>query len=489
MSLSPNRLPQRRIPHERLVPLVVAVALFMENMDAHVIATSLPVIARDLGTSPLTLKLAVTSYLLSLAVFIPASGWIADRYGARTVFRLAIGVFMAGSLICATAGSLPHFIFGRIVEGMAAAMMAPVARLLILRTVDKRALVDAMAWLTIPALMGPLFGPPLGGFITTYFAWQWIFIINIPIGLLGILAVTRYIQDIRVDKLDPIDLPGLILCGLAVAGLAFGISVAGFDILPWPVVSALVTGGAVAALAYFMHARRIAAPALDFTLMKLPTFGYSITGASIFRIGVGAMPFLLPLLFQLGFGLNPLQSGLLTFASALGALIVKGFAARIVNRFGFRRILIVNAIISSAFIAACGFFTPATPFLIIIVVLLVGGFFRSLEFTCANALSFADVEPARMSRATTMSAVWQQLSLSMGVALGAFIVEFTLKYKGHTTIGAADFPPAFFIVGAVSALGALFFLRLPPDAGDQLAGRGQAIPVDVAKRDADDAKT
>jgi EmrB/QacA subfamily drug resistance transporter len=469
-----------------LVPLVVAVALFMENMDAHVIATSLPVIARDLGTSPLTLKLAVTSYLLSLAVFIPASGWIADRFGPRNVFRLAIGVFMVGSLICATAMSLPHFILGRIVEGMAAAMMAPVARLLILRTVDKRGLVDAMAWLTVPALMGPLFGPPLGGFITTYFAWQWIFIINIPIGLLGIWAVTRFIPDARVDKLDPIDLPGLILCGLAVAGLAFGLSVAGFDILPWPLVTALVTGGAVAALAYAMHAKRVAAPALDFTLMALPTFRISVVGGSIFRIGIGAMPFLLPLLFQLGFGLTPLQSGLLTFASALGAMIVKAFAGRIVNRFGFRRVLIVNALVGAAFVAACGFFTPSTPFVVIIAILLLGGFFRSLEFTCINALSFADVEPARMSRATTMSAVWQQLSLSMGVALGAFVVEFTLKFKGHATIVAADFPPAFFIVGAVSALAALLFLRLPADAGAQLAGRATpaAAESDPPKRDA-----
>lgn len=482
MSFFRNSLPQRRIPHERLVPLVVAVALFMENMDAHVIATSLPVIAHDLGTSPLTLKLAVTSYLLSLAVFIPASGWIADRFGARNVFRLAIGVFMGGSLICATAMSLPHFILGRVVEGMAAAMMAPVARLLILRTIDKRSLVDAMAWLTIPALMGPLFGPPLGGFITTYFAWQWIFIINIPIGLLGIWAVTRFIQNVQAEKVDPIDLPGLILCGIAVAGLAFGLSVAGFDILPWPVVSALVTGGAVAALAFFMHARKVAAPALDFTLMKLPTFGISVAGGSVFRIGVGAMPFLLPLLFQLGFGLNPLQSGLLTFASALGALIVKGFATRIVIRFGFRRILIVNSIIASAFIAACGLFTPATPFLVITTVLLIGGFFRSLEFTCINALSFADVEPSRMSRATTMSAVWQQLSLSVGVALGAFIVEFTLKFKGQTAIGADDFPPAFFIVGALSALSALWFLRLPKDAGSQLAVRaGPASAEQVRK--------
>jgi EmrB/QacA subfamily drug resistance transporter len=462
------------LPRQRLVPLIVAVALFMENMDANVIATSLPAIAHDLGTSPLTLKLAVTSYLLSLAVFIPASGWTADRFGARNVFRVAIGVFMSGSLVCATAVSVPHLIAGRIVEGMGAAMMAPVARLLILRSVDKHGLVDAMSLLTIPGLMGPLFGPPVGGFITTYFTWHWIFLINIPIGIVGILLVTRFVEDVRAETIFPIDLPGLVLCAIAVAGLAFGLSVAGFDVLPWPLVSALVTGGAVATLAYFMHARRVAAPALDFSLMALATFRASVIGGSVFRIGIGAMPFLLPLLFQLGFGLTPLQSGLLTFTSAMGALIVKAFAKRIVVRFGFRRVLIGNALIASVFIAACALIHPSLPFAVIIAILLVGGFFRSLEFTCINALSFADVEPARLSRATTLSAVWQQLSLSTGVAVGAFIVEYTLRWKHGGDIGPDDFLYAFLIIGVISASSALMFMRLPHDAGAHLSARAPA---------------
>lgn len=452
------------------MPLIVAVALFMENVDANVIATSLPVIARDLGTHPLTLKLAVTSYLLSLAVFLPASGWTADRFGARNVFRVAIGVFMAGSLICATAGTLSHFILGRVVEGMGAAMMAPVARLLVLRTVDKRSLVDAMALLSVPGLMGPLLGPPIGGFITTYTAWQWIFIINIPIGIVGIILITRFVEDVRAETIDRIDLPGLVLCAIAVGGLAFGMSVAGLDILPWSLVSALIAGGAVAALAYAMHSRRVAVPALDFSLLRIPTFRASVVGGSMFRIGVGAMPFLLPLLFQLGFGLNPLQSGLLTFVAAIGALLVKTLAARIVRRFKFRSILIVNGAIAAAFMASCALFTPSMPFPIIMLILLLGGFFRSLEFTCVNALSFVDVEPQRMSRATTMSAVWQQLSISVGVAVGAFVVELTLRLKHETTIGAGDFPPAFMVVGILSALSIFVFMRLPKDAGSQLGG-------------------
>lgn len=459
------------LARERLVPLIVAVALFMENMDSNVIATSLPAIARDLGTSPLTLKLAVTSYLLSLAVFIPASGWTADRFGARNVFRVAIGVFMVGSITCAAASSLAMFVAGRIIEGMGGAMMSPVARLLLVRTVDKRALVGAMAWLTVPSLMGPMLGPPLGGFITTYAAWQWIFVINVPIGVIGILLVTRYIEDVRAEAPDPIDLPGLVLAGIAVAGLAFGLSVAGFDILPWPAVTALLAGGAVAALAYVLHARRVVAPALDFSLMALPTFWASVVGGSVFRIGIGAMPFLLPLLMQLGFGLTPFQSGLVTFASAVGALSMKAVATRLVNRFGFRPLLTVNAVVSASFIAACALFQPGVPFLLITAVLLAGGFFRSLEFTCINSLAYAEVEPQRMSRATTLTAVAQQVAISTGVALGAFIVEATLKLKQETAIGADDFPPAFLIVGALSAMSVFFFARLPPDAGSQLSGR------------------
>jgi MFS family permease len=348
-------------------------------------------------------------------------------------------------------------------------MMAPVARLLLLRTIDKRGLVDAMALLTIPGLMGPLLGPPVGGFITTYFTWHWIFLINVPIGITGIILVTRFVEDVRAEETYPIDLPGLILCALAVAGLAFGLSVAGFDILPWSVVTALISGGATAAFAYYLHARRLASPALDFSLMKIATFRASVVGGSMFRIGIGAMPFLLPLLFQLGFGFSPLQSGLMTFTSAMGALIVKAFAKRIVTRFGFRRVLIGNAMIASFFIACCALINPSLPFPLIVGILLVGGFFRSLEFTCINALSFADVEPARMSRATTLSAVWQQLSLSTGVAVGAFIVEYTLRAKHSTVIAWEDFFPAFLIIGAISGSAGFLFMSLPSDAGAQLS--------------------
>jgi EmrB/QacA subfamily drug resistance transporter len=463
--------PKSHQTHPRLVPLIVAVALFMENMDSTVIATSLPAIAADLGTSPLTLKLAVTSYLLSLAVFIPASGWTADRFGARTVFRAAIAVFMLGSIGCALATSIEAMVAARIVQGMGGAMMTPVGRLVLVRSIEKRDLVDAMAWVTVPAMIGPVIGPPLGGFITTYFSWHWIFLINVPIGLLGLVLVTLYIDPVRAETIDRFDGVGMLLAGAGVAGLAFGLSVAGLDLLPGPVVGALIGGGAVAMFAYTLHARRTPAPVLDFALFRIPTFRASVIGGFLFRLGIGALPFLLPLLLQIGFGLSPLQSGLVTFVSAVGAMGMKTQAARIINHFGFRSVLVTNAVISAVFLAACAAFTPGTPVAVILATLLVGGFFRSLQFTAINTLAYADIDARRMSRATSLASVGQQLSLSAGVAVGALVVDLSLNWRGQTALSAADFAPAFLVVAAVSAASALIFARLPADAGAEMSGR------------------
>src|SRR6202050_408605 len=298
-----------------LLPLIVATALFMENMDSTVIATSLPAIAADIGTSPLTLKLAITSYLLALAVFIPASGWTADRFGPRMVFSIAIAVFMAGSIGCALSSSVTDFVIARILQGIGGAMMTPVGRLVLLRTIDKSALVNAMAWVTVPALVGPVIGPPLGGFITTYLTWHWIFLINIPIGLLGIFMALRYIDPIRSEDPERFDLYGLVLAGIGLGGIAFGLSVAGLNLLPWTIVVALVAIGTIAMTLYVIHARRTASPVLDFALLRLPTMRASIIGGFLFRVGIGALPFLLPLLMQVGFGLSALRLRPVTFCS------------------------------------------------------------------------------------------------------------------------------------------------------------------------------
>jgi EmrB/QacA subfamily drug resistance transporter len=458
-------------PNGRAAPLIVAVSLFMENMDSTVISTSLPAIARDIGTSPLALKLAITSYLLSLAIFIPASGWTADRFGARNVFRLAIGVFVLGSIGCALSHSIEQFVIARIFQGIGGAMMTPVGRLIVVRSIDKEALLNAMSLLTIPALIGPICGPPIGGFITTYASWHWIFIINVPIGILGIALATRFIPNIRTEYPYPFDVVGFILSGLGIGGLAFGLSVVGLAFLPDWTVAVLLGVGAVCSLAYVFYARRAPAPILDLRLLDLPTFRASIFGGFMFRLGIGAMPFLLPLLLQLGFHLTPFQSGLITFTGAVGSMFMKAAAVTVLKRLGYRNVLLYNSFISAAFLAACATFVPGIPFAVMIAVLLVGGFFRSLQFTSINTLAYAEVEPPLMSRATSMTAAAQQLSLSTGVAVGALVVEFMLRLQHGATISAAEFPTAFLTVGALTASAALIFVRLSPDAGAELAGR------------------
>ena len=456
---------------DRIVPLIIAVALFMENMDSTVIATSLPAIAADIGTNPLALKLAVTSYLLSLAVFIPASGWTADRFGARTVFRTAIGIFVLGSIACALSSSLTDFVFARVLQGMGGAMMTPVGRMVLVRSISRRELVSAMAWVTTPALIGPVIGPPVGGFITTFATWHWIFLINVPIGILGIVLATKYIEDVRAEHHERFDIVGMIYAGLGIAGLAFGLSVLGLNFLPWSVVVSLIIGGSVFIAAYLVHAKHTAIPALDLTLFKLPTFRASVLGGFIFRIGIGALPFLLPLMLQVGFGKSPFESGLITFASAAGAMGMKMAAATMLKRFGFRAILMFNAVISSCFLAACYFFSSTTPATIMFGVLLIGGFFRSLQFTSINTIAYAEIEQARVSRATALVSVGQQLSISAGVAIGALAVDLTAQFRGHADLHAEDFQTAFLIVAAISALSVFIFSRLSPEAGAELSGR------------------
>ncbi|MDJ1160186.1 DHA2 family efflux MFS transporter permease subunit [Chelatococcus sp. SYSU_G07232] len=453
-----------------LVPLIVATALFMENMDSTVLATSLPVIATDLKVDPIALKLALTSYLVSLAVFIPVSGWMADRFGARTIFRAAIAVFMAGSLLSALASSLAWFVFARFVQGMGGAMMVPVGRLVILRSVPKSEMVQALAWLTIPAMIGPVVGPPLGGFITTYFDWRWIFFINIPIGLLGILLASVFIENVREEDVPPLDLKGFALTTVGLSTLMLGFATSGRHLVSTEVSLACVVTGAVTLILYWQHARRAPNPVIDLNLLHIPTFRAGVLGGSLFRVGVGAVPFLLPLMLQIGFGLNALQSGLLTFAAAAGAMFMKTLAGAILRRFGFRNVLMFNAVVASAFIAASGLFTPATPHGVIITVLLAGGFFRSLQFTSINAVAYADVSNREMSLATSFSSVAQQLSLSVGVAAGAFALEATGWLRGTNGLQPQDFWPAFVAVALVSATSLAYWMRLDPAAGAEVSG-------------------
>ncbi len=453
----------------RTVPLILAVALFMENMDSTVIATSLPAIATDIGTSPIALKLALTAYLVSLAIFIPISSWMADTYGVKRVFRSAIAVFVVGSVACAVSHSLGAFVLARFVQGIGGAMMTPVARLVLVRSTPKRELVSALAWLTIPALIGPMVGPPVGGFITTFFSWHWIFIINVPIGILGILLASIFLPEVPPAGVGPIDIPGFFLSAFAASGIVFGLSVVSLPALPPTVGVAAVALGLAAGVIYVRHALRRPAPLLNLRLFQNPVFRTAVVGGTLFRIGNGATPFLLPLLFQLGFGMTPFQSGMLTFATAMGAFAMKFLAPFTLRLGGFRTILTTTAVLSSALIAANGLFTAETPGWAIIAVLMVAGFFRSLLFTSVNALVFADIEDKDASQATAIAAVTQQISVALGVAIGGGVLEgFTLLTGG--ALDRTAFTVAFCVIAAITASSLFAFLTLSPNAGHAVSG-------------------
>ncbi len=455
----------------RMVPLIVAVALFMENLDGTVIATSLPQIARDLQADPIHLELALTSYLLALAVFIPASGWAADRFGARRVFRLAILVFAAGSIACAGSSSLPELIAARVLQGIGGSMMMPVGRLIVLRATPRGELVSALAWLTVPALLGPVVGPPLGGFITTFFDWRWIFWINVPVAVLGLVLVTLYIPDVRIDSVAGFDMRGFLLLGPGLAAFLTGVTLAGLTLVPVPGVVALVAGGLALLAGYVRHAGQSVDPIVDLRLLRLPTFRASATGGTLFRVGVGALPFLLPLMLQFGFGLSAFQSGMLTFAAGAGAMGMKFMAPPILRRWGFRRVLLGNAVLSAVFILAPAAFTLATPWAWMVVVLFVGGLSRSLQFTALNAVAYADVPSDRLSSATSFASVLQQLSGSIGITVAAFGLEAAQVLIGGPALSLAHFPAVFALIAGVSFLSVIPFLRLSRQAGSSLLPR------------------
>jgi EmrB/QacA subfamily drug resistance transporter len=464
----------------RLLPLIVASALFMENMDSTVIATSLPAIAADLGTDPIVLKLAFTTYLLSLTVFIPISGWCADRFGAKHIFRAAIAVFMLGSIACGYSQSLGWLIAARALQGLGGAMMVPVGRLIILQEVPKSQLVDALAWLTIPALIGPLVGPPIGGFITTYFDWRWIFWMNIPIGLLGIIAATRFLPEMPLEPVLPLDFRGFLLSAGGLSSLVFGFTIVGRDLLPIYGQFLLISFGAVCLALYVRHAATAKNPILDLKLLRISTFRAGVEGGSFYRIGVGAIPFLMPLMFQLGFGLTAFQSGLLSCWAAAGAMAMKFSASALFRCFGFRQLLIVNGVVSCLFMAGCGLLSAVTPFVLISFLLLVGGFLRSLQFTALNALTYSDIVRANTSNATTFYAVAQQFSLSAGVAVAAFVLEAVQAVRGEAIIVTDDFSVAFFIVAGIAMLSVFQFARLDANAGSSVIDRRKpAAPQSV----------
>jgi EmrB/QacA subfamily drug resistance transporter len=454
----------------RNIALIVASAMFMEQLDGTVISTALPVMGRSFHTAPAFMSLAMTSYLLSLAVFIPASGQIADRYGARLVFRLAIVVFSLSSLACAVAPDFAALILARVVQGMGGAMMVPVGRLILLRAVEKSERIAAMAWLLTPAMLGPVVGPPVGGLIVTYASWRWIFLINIPIGVLGFALVSFYIRDVGEKINRKFDLLGLLISGLALLFFVGGLEATTKRAVPLSDCALAIAASFAFGALYVRHAKRHAAPVLDLGLMRVQTFYASVVAGTLFRVGFAALPFLLPLMLQLGFGLSAAKSGLITFSTAASSMAMKSMSTRILRRFGYRTTLIWNGLFCAAFMAACAAFRPDWPIGLIYLVLIIGGFFRSLQFNSYGSIAYADIEASRMSAATSFNTMVQQLSNSLGIAIAASVLGLTLSFFGHASPGLGDFSTAFVAMAVLSLPATYICLRLPATAGAELTG-------------------
>ncbi|ENA36820.1 MULTISPECIES: DHA2 family efflux MFS transporter permease subunit [Pseudomonas] len=452
------------------VALLVAATFFMENLDATVIATALPQMGESFRRSAVDLNVGISAYILALAVFIPISGWIADRFGARRVFASAIGFFTLASLLCGIAQTLEQFIAARVLQGIGGAMMVPVGRLVVLRITEKKDLVRAIAFITWPGLIAPVLGPPLGGLITTYTSWRWIFYLNLPLGLIALILALRMIPTGTETRRAPLDWFGFLLVSGACLTLMFGMEQIGQghdtlgSNLVW-ILAGLMLGG----LAVW-HMRQQEHPLIDLSNLSIQTYRVSLYGGTLFRISINTAPFLLPLMFQLCFGFNAFHAGLILLALFAGNLFMKVFTTPVMRLFGLRRTLIVNGLVCAVTLLLCALLSERWPLPAILLLLFVSGMARSLQFTANNTLAFADVPKPRMSDASTLFSTVFQLSTGIGVAIGALALRASMEWNDHATAQLTDFHTAFIVIGVIGLLSVIDSLGLARNAGDAVTG-------------------
>ncbi|EIX9787248.1 MFS transporter [Klebsiella pneumoniae] len=452
--------------------LLVAGAFFMEFLDGTVIATALPDMARDFGVTAVELNIGISAYLITLAVLIPASGWIADRFGARAIFTLALAIFTLASVFCGLSTEVHIFVAMRILQGVGGALMVPVGRLAVLRTTPKHQLIKAIATLTWPALVAPIIGPPLGSFITRYASWHWIFFINVPLGLAAIILSLRIIPDIRETERRSFDLSGFITTSVAMVSLVTAMERLG-DRQPqiWPTL-ALAALGFGCLLYSIRHFRRAAAPMVRLDALQVPTFRVTMYGGSLFRASISAVPFLLPLLFQVGFGMDPFHSGLLVLAVFVGNLTIKPATTPLIRWLGFRRLLLINGALNVCSLLACALLTPQTPVWAIMLILYLGGVFRSIQFTGVSTLAFADVPAAQMSDANTLFSTASQLAVGLGITLGAIGIrlgEQVGDWLHLTELPGISFRLSFVFIALICLVGMIDSLHLAKTAGSSVS--------------------
>jgi len=451
-----------------LIPTVVAFAFLMEQLDSTVITTAIPDMARSLATTPLRMNLAVTTYVLTLAVFIPVSGWFADRFGARRIFMLALFIFTLGSCLCGLADSFAMLVMTRGLQGFGGAMMTPVGRLILLRSFPRGQLFTAMIYMSLPALIGPVIGPLVGGVLTTYASWRWIFYINLPFGCLGIFLAWRYVEEVRRDNLARFDFRGFLMVGLGVALLQYGIENVGRPTIPPLGIAAALIGAVFLLAGFALYARRVEAPAVDLSLFRLRTFRVGTLAGGLARIGVNGVPYLLPLMLQVGFGMTAVKSGSLTFVMTIGALLMRPISTTVLRALGFGRLLFWSALLSAVVIAGFSLMGPGTPFWLVAAYIALFGLARSAQFMTSNTLSYSDMPAERLSRATSLGGVLQQLTVSFGVSFSAMLLGL-LTANGEP-LSTQRFHEAFLLMAIIPLLSLPGFLTLRPEDGREVSG-------------------
>ena len=456
---------------KRLLPWLVAVAFFMESLDTTILNTAVPAIAKALAVAPLSMKAVLSSYTLSLAVFIPISGWMADRFGTRRVFSSAIGLFTLGSFLCGISSNIHVLVACRILQGCGGAMMVPVGRLTMVRAFAKSELIRAMSFVAIPGLIGPMLGPIAGGLIVGYFHWRVIFFVNLPMGLLGLYLVYRHLPDYREENSHPLDTVGLILFGSGIALLSYVLEVFGEHTLSGRAILGLLVISAVLLTAYGLRATRTEFPLLRLTLFRIRTFRASVSGSYFTRLGVGGIPFLFPLLYQVGLGFTPIQSGLLMMPQAVAAMGLKMTMPGILKRFGYRAVLISNTMIIGLLIVLFATIGVGTPVWLIVAQAFAFGFFTSLQYTSMNTLVYADVTEEQTSSASTIASTMQQMSISFGVATASLAAAFFIpdRFRVSAPEMIHGIHLAFLCLGGLTVLSAIVFRELKDEDGDTVS--------------------
>ncbi|MDB5459921.1 MAG: EmrB/QacA family drug resistance transporter [Caulobacteraceae bacterium] len=458
----------------RMAIVAVASALFMQSIDSTALSTALPTLAQAFGTNPIHLKLCLTAYIMALAMFVPASGWAADRFGARRVFMTAMAVFLLGSVLCALSRSLGELVAARVLQGAGGAMMTPVGRIIVVGSHPRERLVQAMMWLTTPAMVGPILGPPLSGFILSVATWPWIFYINVPVGLLGMAAVLRFVPRQRQPHPGRFDGFGFLLAATAICAMMIGAESIGVGLLPlWAQIAAWIVAVA-SAWAYLRHAKKRERPVLDLKLLRVRTLRVNQTGGSLLRMTLGATPFLLPLLLQAGLGWSPLKAGLVTMSSAAGSLSARFGSQALLHRYGFRTMLIATSLMGGLVIMAPGFFRASTPMAVIVGLLALGGFLRSNHLTSASSLAFADIPNRQVSQASSLTSVVQQMAQAFGITVAGLMLHVSQQVTGPHGVAALspdNFILPFGVIGLAAMLATLAYLPLPATAGANLHGR------------------